>query len=146
MHLRRQLADSLALRVLNVPPPAPDAAASGARIAVLFSGGLDCSVLARLASDLVPPEQTIDLLNVAFENPRVALHRKADATETIYEACPDRITGRKSFAELAATCPSRRWRFVAVRHSLCPHAAFSSDADLSRSTSPTPRRKPTGVK
>ncbi|KAH6695293.1 asparagine synthase [Plectosphaerella plurivora] len=113
MQLRRQLVDSLMPRVLNIPPPTSDVAAD-ARVAVLFSGGLDCTVLARLASDLVPQDQAIDLLNVAFENPRVALHRKADAVETIYEACPDRVTGRKSFAELAAACPSRRWRFVAV--------------------------------
>ncbi len=111
--LRQQLVQSLQLRVLNVPPPVAGETADN-RIAILFSGGLDCTVLARLASELLPPEQGIDLLNVAFENPRVAQHRSKDATETIYEACPDRITGRKSFAELASVCPSRQWRFVAV--------------------------------
>lgn len=111
--LRRQLVSSLQLRVLNVPAPT-EGQASETRIAILFSGGLDCTVLARLCSDLLPSDQGIDLLNVAFENPRVAQHRSKDASGTIYEACPDRITGRKSFAELTSVCPLGRWRFVAV--------------------------------
>ncbi|PWY98259.1 hypothetical protein BCV70DRAFT_202039 [Testicularia cyperi] len=41
-----------------------------ARIAVLFSGGLDCTTLALLADRYVPEGQPIDLLNVAFENVR----------------------------------------------------------------------------
>lgn len=41
------------------------------RVAILFSGGLDCTVLARLAHDILPADQHIDLVNVAFENPRV---------------------------------------------------------------------------
>lgn len=84
---------------------------------MLFSGGLDCTVLARLSHDLLPPDQAVDLLNVAFENPRVAaqLHKQANgAPVDVYEACPDRITGRKAFAELQSTCPGRMFRFVAV--------------------------------
>lgn len=112
--LRYMLADSLRPRVLGVPLP-PNANATDSRIAVLFSGGLDCTVLARMASDLVPPEQSIDLLNVAFENPRIAsLNRDVDV-EGLYEMCPDRITGRKSFEELLKACPDRTWRFVNVR-------------------------------
>jgi hypothetical protein len=64
----------------------------------------------------LPPEQPIDLLNVAFENPRIAAQNKSVSQEHLFELCPDRITGRKSFAELLATCPSRRWRLVTV----CP--------------------------
>lgn len=68
-----------------------------------------------MASDLLPPEQGIDLINVAFENPRLASKAENSAAGVnLYEACPDRITGRKSFAELAAVCPERRWRFIAV--------------------------------
>lgn len=87
---------------------------------MLFSGGLDCTVLARLCHDLLPPEQGIDLLNVAFENPRVAANAKktlgkdvADSFD-IFEACPDRITGRKSFSELQTVCSGRAWQLVAV--------------------------------
>jgi asparagine synthetase B (glutamine-hydrolysing) len=81
-----------------------------ARIAILFSGGLDCSVLARLLDDVLPTGEAVDLINVAFENPRV--HRLA--RDNPYEACPDRITGRASFGELAKVCITRPWRFLAV--------------------------------
>ena len=80
-------------------------------LAILFSGGLDCTVLARLAHDIFPPNEIIDLLNVAFENPRV---HKAHIAEDAYELCPDRITGRASYAELVRVCPGRRWNFIAI--------------------------------
>lgn len=115
--LRHQLTESLKLRVLHVPIPPPKGAADNSRIAILFSGGLDCTVLARLSDDLVPKDQGIDLINVAFENPRIASCRQADGTNSamdIYEECPDRITGRSSFQELLDVCPQRSWRFIAV--------------------------------
>ncbi|KFG87707.1 asparagine synthetase domain containing protein 1 [Metarhizium anisopliae] len=111
--LRQLLTESLQLRVLDVPTP-PKASSTDARIAVLFSGGLDCTVLARLASDILPPDQPIDLLNVAFENPRLAAHNKGASQDELFELCPDRITGRKAFAELLAACPLRKWRLVIV--------------------------------
>ncbi|PNY27336.1 Asparagine synthetase domain-containing protein [Tolypocladium capitatum] len=111
--LRHHLTESLRLRVLQVPVP-PQASPSDARVATLFSGGLDCTVLARLKSDILPPEQAIDLINVAFENPRIAAQHKGAARADLYELCPDRITGRKSFAELLEACPHRRWRLVTV--------------------------------
>jgi asparagine synthetase B (glutamine-hydrolysing) len=83
-----------------------------ASVAVLFSGGLDCTILARLCHDLIPLAEPIDLLNVAFENPRI--HAKLEAGSSPYELCPDRITGRSSFAELVQICPGRHWRFVEV--------------------------------
>ncbi|KIH87088.1 hypothetical protein SPBR_04832 [Sporothrix brasiliensis 5110] len=121
--LRDQLTASLRLRVCNVPrPPStstlsnvhPDTDRVDTRIAVLFSGGLDCTVLARLAHDLLPADQGIDLINVAFENPRVVAHLAPEKKGDIYEACPDRVTGRASLAELERVCPARAWRFVAV--------------------------------
>ncbi|WQF77384.1 Putative asparagine synthase, rossmann-like alpha/beta/alpha sandwich, nucleophile aminohydrolase [Colletotrichum destructivum] len=113
--VKQQLTESLKLRVLDVPTPPAHEADNDTRIAVLFSGGLDCTVLARVASDLLPSEQGIDLINVAFENPRLAAKAEQSTDGlTLYEACPDRITGRKSFAELTAVCPARRWRFIAV--------------------------------
>lgn len=108
------MTESLQLRVLGVPVP-PKAGPSDARVAVLFSGGLDCTVLARIASDIIPAGQAIDLVNVAFENPRIASQNKNLSTAELYELCPDRMTGRKSFAELLAVCPDRPWRFVTVR-------------------------------
>lgn len=87
-----------------------------ARVAILFSGGLDCTVLARLSHELVAEHQSIDLINVAFENPRVAaqLTGQTASSHDLFEACPDRITGRKSFQELLTTCSGRVWRFIAV--------------------------------
>ncbi|KAK4035016.1 asparagine synthase-domain-containing protein [Parachaetomium inaequale] len=114
--LKEQLLESLRLRILNIPlPPAPDANGK-TRVAVLFSGGLDCTVLARLCHDILDADQGIDLLNVAFENPRVVaqLRKENGNLPDFYEACPDRITGRKSFAELQKVCPGRAFRFVAA--------------------------------
>ncbi|RWA10285.1 hypothetical protein EKO27_g4830 [Xylaria grammica] len=115
--LRHRLIESLKPRVLNVPEPPNATSDVDFRIAILFSGGLDCTVLARLAHELVPIDQGLDLINVAFENPRqVALEAKQPhlrASDT-YEGCPDRATGRKAFAELKSSCPGRYWRFIAV--------------------------------
>lgn len=86
-----------------------------AKLGVLFSGGLDCTVLARLSHDLLPSSEPIDLLNVAFENPRIHKPYENNAeTNTAYELCPDRITGRSSYTELQHICPNREWRFVAI--------------------------------
>jgi asparagine synthetase B (glutamine-hydrolysing) len=115
--LREKLAESLRLRVQRIPRPPNQDSSHDIRLAVLFSGGLDCSILAKLAHELVPLDQGIDLLNVAFENPRIATNLGAkisDPSDDIYEACPDRITGRKSFAELLQVSPGRSWCFVAV--------------------------------
>ncbi|KAJ4415904.1 hypothetical protein N0V85_002506 [Neurospora sp. IMI 360204] len=141
--LKQQLIDSLSLRVLNIPqPPGADRVAHDTRVAVLFSGGLDCTVLARLAHEVMDPEQGMDLLNVGFENPRVVAQLRKDHAKNngngngevdvdsidFYEACPDRITGRKSFAELQRVCPGRAFRFVAVIPLIYPH---NTEMDLS---------------
>ena len=81
------------------------------KLAVLFSGGLDCTLLARLAHEVLPHAMPIDLLNVAFENPRIHSQK---TTVSAYEQCPDRITGRKSHAELQGICPGRSWQFVEI--------------------------------
>ncbi|KAI9738945.1 MAG: hypothetical protein M1818_005259 [Claussenomyces sp. TS43310] len=117
--LGRQLLESLKLRVLNIPSPGHEVPPDGVRLAVLFSGGLDCTVIARMAHDLLPVGQAIDLLNVAFENPRVidAARKSQQSTglvrsdtlkqTSLYELCPDRITGRNALRELRQTCPER---------------------------------------
>lgn len=114
--LKYQLCESLKLRVSDIPEPPHTLTDADVRVAVLFSGGLDCTMLARLAHEFIPASQGIDLINVAFENPRqVAIYKKRpDPPPDIYEACPDRETGRKAFAELKSTCPDRYWRFIAV--------------------------------
>jgi len=112
--LLQKLRDSLRLRVLNIPRHAvSQTEKSSARIAILFSGGLDCTLLARLTDELVAEDESIDLVNVAFENPRLIAGHK-DVLVSAYERCPDRRTGRASFAELCQASPHRTWRFVAV--------------------------------
>lgn len=118
IELRDHLKRSLGLRV-QVPTP-PSAATHPARIGILFSGGLDCAVLARICHDILPYDHEIDLLNVAFENPRVvkaAGNSSAKSTPTHlspYSVCPDRLTGLSTHAELLRVCPERTWRFVSI--------------------------------
>ncbi|KAL8688631.1 MAG: hypothetical protein Q9218_005509 [Villophora microphyllina] len=113
--LFHNLRRSLEVRVSNIPRP-PSDRPHPATIAILFSGGLDCSLLARITHDILPQEQDIDLLNVAFENPRVLKAATViDAAPTSpYSQCPDRLTGLSSYAELRQTCPGRVWRFVSI--------------------------------
>lgn len=70
-----------------------------------------------MAHDILGKNEPIDLLNVAFENPRVH-KRPKDSSDpgnySPYELCPDRVTGRASFAELQRVCPDREWRFIAI--------------------------------
>lgn len=118
--VHQHLTDALRLRVLNVPKPPSNLTHNtevDVRVAVLFSGGLDCTLLARITHEVLPSAQGIDLINVAFQNARNAASLQDASDEKlaeIFEACPDRITGRKAFAELKVACPSRHWRFIAV--------------------------------
>ncbi|KAJ5595348.1 uncharacterized protein N7459_001556 [Penicillium hispanicum] len=122
--LESRLSQSLRLRIQDVPEPPGYVRGQSPKIAVLFSGGLDCTLLARLSHEILPLDEPIDLLNVAFENPRVAAAANSTRPKTassppapqtsIYENCPDRITGRSAFDELRQTCPARNWRFVAI--------------------------------
>lgn len=116
--LQRHLRDSLTLRVQNIRDylnEVPQSTDHHTHVAILFSGGLDCSVMARMVHDILHQDESIDLLNVAFQNPRI--HQQIDndgGAISPYELCPDRVTGRASFAELQRVCPSRKWRFVEI--------------------------------
>lgn len=118
LELEIHLRQSLRLRVTDVPNLGRvknNQNSEDAKIAVLFSGGLDCTLLARLAHDLLPSSQPIDLLNVAFENPRsMAAASGKDPATSAYESCPDRKTGRSSYLELLQICGGRKWRFIAI--------------------------------
>lgn len=116
--VHRELSASLHVRVADIPTFTPTytlncSDQTVSRVAILFSGGLDCTVLARLTHDLLKIEESIDLLNVAFYNPRTTAANTSRGSDP-YELCPDRITGRSSFLELRRLCPGRRWRFVAI--------------------------------
>lgn len=71
------------------------------RVAVLFSGGIDCTILAALAHKNLPKEEPIDLINVCFDKQR-------------NHTSPDRLQALECFAELVAAFPSREWRLVLV--------------------------------
>lgn len=128
-----KLRQSVEIRVRNIPRLGNGSSGTDAKLGVLFSGGLDCTLLARLAHDVVPKDESIDLINVAFENPRVAAALKSKSEKngeihlpSIYESCPDRITGRAAHAELQKVCQGRIWRFVAVD---IPYQEFTSHRD-----------------
>ncbi|GAA5808404.1 hypothetical protein MFLAVUS_001795 [Mucor flavus] len=99
-----------------------------ARVAILFSGGLDCICLAAFADKHLPLLESVDLLNVAFENPRIekARTQKSIVEEPIIEKpmikehvrsiydTPDRLTGRAGVEELRNIAPNRTWNFVEI--------------------------------
>ncbi|KAF4556980.1 Asparagine synthase-like protein 2 [Elsinoe fawcettii] len=115
--LHHLLHSALAARLLTIldlnPIHPPESDTGRAKVAVLFSGGIDCTVLARLAHEILDPLEQIDLLNVAFENPRVHRQNK-NVGESPYEQCPDRKTARSSLHELRTSCPGRNFRPVRI--------------------------------
>ena len=85
-------------------------------VGVLFSGGLDCTVVAALVAQNYITQNTraaIDLLTVGFENPRTAM----GPTQL-----PDRALAEKSWAELCSvfsgTCVSFRLVKIDVSYEL----------------------------
>lgn len=70
-------------------------------VGVLFSGGLDCTILALLADKFIGANHPIDLFNVAF-------------SKNFNFNTPDRITGSSSYEELKALRPRRKWNFVEI--------------------------------
>jgi asparagine synthetase B (glutamine-hydrolysing) len=96
------------VRALDAPPaaaaaaPPPPDGLPPARVLVLFSGGVDSTLLAILAHAALPPGEAIDLATVCFAG----------------GASPDRAAARDALAELRAAAPGRAWRLVAVDGSL----------------------------
>ena len=92
----------------NIKLPLGTTAGCGhARVAILFSGGIDSLIIAALADKFVPAEEPIDLLNVAFQQ------KTQDGSDPF--AVPDRITGLLGLSQLN---PQRKWNFVKVRETL----------------------------
>ena len=81
------------------------------KIAILFSGGLDSTVLAALTDRMWPKEESIDLLNVAFSS-AAELHKRHGNVGDFN--VPDRLTGLQALAELKILNPHRNWNFVKV--------------------------------
>ncbi|KAG9314546.1 hypothetical protein JVU11DRAFT_5346 [Chiua virens] len=150
--LINQLDRSVMLHVRDIPQ-APGYEGN-ARVAILFSGGIDSTVLAFFAHQYatkcieiarlltatrhIPLNEPIDLLNVAFENPRKvqlqldgnvgALPKRKRKQLKIVETdvggdadrelssymVPDRVTGLQELEELRRLCPGRVWNFVSL--------------------------------
>lgn len=87
-------------------------------VGILFSGGVDCSILTILADKFIDKSKPIDLMNVAFEK------AKNTATEINWNV-PDRLTGLETLKELQELCPNRKFNFIKInidRNELQNHA------------------------
>lgn len=80
-----------------------------ARIGILFSGGIDCTILAVLTDKLLDPTQPIDLINVSFEK----INRGKSKVPTDYKT-PDRLSACQSLQELKRMSPHRKWNLIEV--------------------------------
>ena len=100
------LRESVRMRCRSIfhkrPPSCEDEALPPARVAVLFSGGLDSAILAALAGTVEPESNPIDLINVCFYDGR----------------SPDREAALECLAELAEANVSRNFRLICVNSSL----------------------------
>ncbi|KAL4134553.1 hypothetical protein PRIC2_004850 [Phytophthora ramorum] len=96
------LSNAVGVRVRSIPPrPSSHRLAPTARVAVLFSGGLDSVVIAALTHFHVPVGDPVDLLTVCFD-------------ENSSFTSPDRRAAELAHAELCELFPERQWNLVQV--------------------------------
>uniref|UniRef100_H3G7C2 Glutamine amidotransferase type-2 domain-containing protein n=1 Tax=Phytophthora ramorum TaxID=164328 RepID=H3G7C2_PHYRM len=96
------LSNAVGVRVRSIPPrPSSHGLAPTARVAVLFSGGLDSVVIAALTHFHVPVGDPVDLLTVCFD-------------ENSSFTSPDRRAAELAHAELCELFPERQWNLVQV--------------------------------
>lgn len=68
-----------------------------AKIGLLFSGGIDCTILALLADQIIDEHLPIDLINVSFEK---IIRNNSNRPIIIDYNTPDRISAKDSLQEL----------------------------------------------
>ena len=85
-----------------------------ARVMLLFSGGIDSTVLAIMAHHSLPPCEPIDLATVCFDAGR----------------SPDRLAALDALDELACLAPHREWRLVLVDATLADVDAQRARCDV----------------
>ncbi|GMF13513.1 unnamed protein product [Phytophthora lilii] len=96
------LSNAVGVRIRSIPArPLFGGGASVARIAVLFSGGLDSVVIAALTHFHVAAIEPVDLLTVCFD-------------ENSGFQSPDRQAAELSHAELCALFPERQWNLIKI--------------------------------
>ncbi|CEH13724.1 Asparagine synthase [Ceraceosorus bombacis] len=90
-------------------------------LALLYSGGLDSAVLAALTDLVYPSHQPIELLTVAFANPRKLASARSKCVTEGHQAessatfdTPDRLTARRGVQELREINPQRQWRLIEI--------------------------------
>lgn len=79
------------------------------RVGILFSGGVDCSMIAVIAEKFIESDLPIDLMNVSFE--KVSYNNKK--TEINWNV-PDRLTGLETLQELRQLCPKRKFNLIEI--------------------------------
>lgn len=81
------------------------------RVGILFSGGIDCTIISLLANDIVEQNVSIDLMNVSFEK----IARGSIKKDCVIDwNVPDRISAKNTLVELRKLCPNRRWNFIEI--------------------------------
>jgi asparagine synthetase B (glutamine-hydrolysing) len=121
--LHHYLSQAVRRRVIHAPIPVGKG--NQARVAVLFSGGVDSVVLAALCHDHVPLDQPIDLINVAFATATATATSTVNSSSELspsnnskledpFSLSPDRQAALLSFREMQTRWPDRNWRFIAV--------------------------------
>ncbi|UYV83822.1 ASNSD1 [Cordylochernes scorpioides] len=103
------LSQAVKVRVDNQPECCKDCFQSKScfhsSVSILYSGGLDSSVIAILADRHVSNDQPIDLLNVAFE------HTQGGKSTFL---SPDRKAALEGVEELRRIAPTRKWNLIEV--------------------------------
>ncbi|CAO1416225.1 unnamed protein product [Diamesa hyperborea] len=78
------------------------------KLGILFSGGVDCTLIAVLADKFLDKSESIDLMNVSFEK---ASNKNPNE---INWNVPDRLTGLQTLQDLQILLPDRKWNFVEI--------------------------------
>lgn len=104
--LYQKLKASCFKRLINIHP-LDQKETEKINVGLLFSGGLDCSLVLMLLCQCIQEKNlidkfTINLLNVAFENPRTSMQP---------DDVPDRKLGMKSYSEIIESFPNLDIKF-----------------------------------
>lgn len=115
--------ESVSRLTTDIPMPT-----HGSRLGILFSGGLDSSVLAALADQHLPITEAIDLINVSFGQDKAAFEEAPDR-QTVLCTDPQGLLALATLRRLSA----RPWNFIRV--DVTPDQVLSALRQLEESLS-----------